>query len=136
LLSLVFFRKYKFEKAAPIYLRREYFSQLKEALTQTRIRIITGLLEEVLKNAPDHSFDAFSFSDIGSYMTDEVFNRHLDQVVRTARPGARFCARLFLLNRTLASDAGRSLIRNPEMERDLALHDHAMIHQFIVGEIR
>ncbi|MFH1017666.1 MAG: DUF3419 family protein [Pseudomonadota bacterium] len=135
LLSLIFFRGYKFENAAPIYLQKRYFGQLKEALKETRIKIITGLIEEVLAEAPDGTFDAFSFSDIGSYMTDEVFGRHLDQVARTARPGARICARHFLRNRLLADPQACRIRRNEELECELALRDHAMVHRFLVGEI-
>jgi S-adenosylmethionine-diacylglycerol 3-amino-3-carboxypropyl transferase len=135
LLSLAFFQDYSHASAAPIYLRERSYDEIRAALGRTRIRIITGFVEEVLGDAPDRTFDAFSFSDIGSYMTDDAFARHIDQVLRTAKPGARFCGRHFLLNRTLGAAHERRMRRDREMEADLARHDDAMIHRFIVGEI-
>lgn len=136
LLTMIFFGNYVFEESKPIYLQRQHYTALQKALSATRIRIFTGTAEEVLRQAPEQTFDAYSFSDIGSYMTDEVWERHLDQVLRTARPGARFCARHIFGNRPLAQRYAQRLRRDPSLEAQLSVRDHAMVHQFLVAEVQ
>jgi S-adenosylmethionine-diacylglycerol 3-amino-3-carboxypropyl transferase len=136
LLSLIFFGRYVFESFKPLYLREESFHRIKKALHTTNIRIITGMIGDVLKEAPARSFDGYSLSDIASFMENAAFDRVMDEVFRTARPGARICARRCFTAWEFSDEHAKLVQRNPVLEKTLALRDHAMFTEFTVAEVR
>jgi S-adenosylmethionine-diacylglycerol 3-amino-3-carboxypropyl transferase len=135
LLQLVFFARYIYEPAMPIYLRPEPFARIREALKTTRITPMTAPITAVLGSAADGSFDAYSIADVSSYLSETDFGTLMDEVMRTARPGARICSRGIFVHRPLATDHASRIRRDHNLERRLAFDDLAMVHEFVVGAL-
>jgi S-adenosylmethionine-diacylglycerol 3-amino-3-carboxypropyl transferase len=135
LASLIFCGRYINEDALPPYLREATFARVRAALGRTRMRLVTGTVCDALHQAPAGTFDGFALSDIGSYLDDVSFCRLFDQVVRTGRKGARLCSRGILYHRELPGECAHRLRREPDLEREFARADVAMVHEFLVGEL-
>lgn len=80
-------------------------------------------------------FDAFSLSDVPSYLTADSLARLLEGVARRAAPGARFCIRLFLVRPPLPEPFPARFVRDAELERRLAEEDHAFAYDFVAGHV-
>ena len=72
LLQLVFFGRYMYEPALPIYLNAATYERTKAALEHVHIETITATVDEALEYGASEAFDAFSLSDISSYLDDEA----------------------------------------------------------------
>ncbi len=136
LLQITFFGRYTWEAGLPIYLHRDTFDTVKAALEETQIDIVTATVEEALLAEPDESFDAFSLSDISSYLDMDAHGRLFERVLATARPGARVCSRATLHHRPLPQSLSRRLDRVPALERELSRGDLSCVHEFVIGTIR
>jgi S-adenosylmethionine-diacylglycerol 3-amino-3-carboxypropyl transferase len=135
LLSLVFFGRYVDETAMPAYLHASGFAKVQSSIAHVRIEIETGTVADVLAARPAGSFDAYSLSDICSYLDETSFEQLFDQVVRTARADARVCSRGCLAHPRLAPGVSRRFRRDRALENRLGFHDHAMVHRFLVAEV-
>ncbi|HEY3356420.1 MAG TPA: DUF3419 family protein [Polyangia bacterium] len=135
LLQLVFYGRYINEESMPPYLHAATFARVKAALETTRIHVVTGAVGDVLRGAPPATFDGYSITDVSSYLSDAAFHDLMDEILRTARPGARLCSRGIFGHRDLAPEHARHLRRDPALERRFAFDDHATVHQFVVGTI-
>jgi S-adenosylmethionine-diacylglycerol 3-amino-3-carboxypropyl transferase len=135
LLQIVFFGRYVYEPALPIYLNAATFDRVKASLAGVHIEPITATMHETLDSAGPHAFDAFSLSDISSYLDDAAHHQLFESVIRSARPGAKFCSRANLHHRPLAREHARVIKRNGVFERDFSIRDHSCVHDFVVGEI-
>lgn len=136
LLQLVFFGRYVWEPSLPIYLHADTFSEVKDALEQVRIEIVTATVEDALAAAGQDRFDAFSLSDISSYLDDNSHHRLFERLLETAKKDARVCSRSNIRHRPLAAEhAGRIRRADSQLEQELALRDHACVHEFLVGAI-
>jgi S-adenosylmethionine-diacylglycerol 3-amino-3-carboxypropyl transferase len=135
LASLIFNGRYTNEAALPPYLQPEPFERIRAALGRTRMRLITGTVGDALHRAPTESFDGFALSDISSYLDDVSYRGVFDQVMRTARKGARVCSRGILRHRDPPAEFAARLRREPELEREFARDDASMVHEFVVGEL-
>jgi S-adenosylmethionine-diacylglycerol 3-amino-3-carboxypropyl transferase len=133
LLQLVFYGRYINEDALPPYLNAATYDRVRAALARTKIHIVTAQVADVLRGAPDGSFDAYSITDVSSYLSEPAFKDLMDEMVRTARPGARLCSRGIFVHRELAPEHARRLRRDPALERRLAFDDMATVHQFLVA---
>jgi hypothetical protein len=58
-----------------------------------------------------------------------------EQMMRTARKGARICSRGILRHRNPPAEFAAHLRREPELEREFARDDASMVHEFMVGEL-
>ena len=134
-LQLVLHGRYVYEDVLPIYLNAKTFDQIKSALTETAIDIQTTTVTDALA-ANRTGFDAFSISDICSYLDPEPNHRLFELVLSSASPGARLCSRSNIFHRPLAPEHAARVRRDPDLEARLSLHDHATVHEFVVGEIR
>jgi S-adenosylmethionine-diacylglycerol 3-amino-3-carboxypropyl transferase len=134
-LQLVLHGKYIYEDVLPIYLNANTFDQIKRALDETTIDIHTTTVTEAL-GASTTGYDAFSISDICSYLDPEPNHLLFELVLSKAKPGARLCSRSNIFHRPLAPEHAARVHREPELEARLSLHDHATVHEFVVGEIR
>lgn len=125
--NLLFYGKYTSHCKLPQHLREENFDLVRARLDQ--VSVIDGDLDAYLRHHQSH-FDAFSLSDFASYAPEETYEAVWDSVAQAARPGARFCERLFLVKRKLA---GQHLRRDEELERELASIDHTCLYSFHAG---
>ncbi len=136
LLSLIVFNCYINQPSVPHYLQKGAFEKIKAALVEAEIKIINGLIGDILKEAPEDSFNGYSISDIASYMSKPTFYELLDNIIRTSRAGAKVCARHCLIPLNLPVRYDDSVRRNRQLEQKFAKHDHAMVHEYLVGDIR
>ncbi|HVW24106.1 MAG TPA: DUF3419 family protein [Polyangiaceae bacterium] len=134
-LQLVLHGRYVYEDVLPIYLNARTFDQLKAALANTKIDIHTATVQDALE-ADRGGYDAFSISDICSYLDAEPNYRLFELVLSSARPGARLCSRSNIFHKPLAPEHAARVARDTDLEARLSLHDHATVHEFVVGEIR
>ncbi|EFB41744.1 hypothetical protein pah_c022o010 [Parachlamydia acanthamoebae str. Hall's coccus] len=100
-----------------------------------KIKIKTENVINYLKRVPDRTFDAFSLSDIASYMSKESFDELMQAVYRTAKPGARFCIRQFSSNHQIPIHLKPYFQRDINLEKKLEAEDYFFVYRFLTGEI-
>jgi S-adenosylmethionine-diacylglycerol 3-amino-3-carboxypropyl transferase len=135
LLQLVFFARYIYEPAMPIYLLPGSYERIREALKTTQVTIVTAPAAAVLADLADHSLDAYSIADVSSYLSEPDFGTLMDEIMRTARPDARLCSRGIFVHRPLPPAHVHRVRRDHDLEKQLAVDDLAMVHEFLVGSI-
>lgn len=121
------------QEASPTYLQKEGSGIIKERLS--RISIQTTDLIHYLETCPEKSFDAFSLSDVASYISEEKFHRLLRGVHRAAKPGARFCIREFLSRRHIPEDLQKHFQRDLKLEEHLEERDRCFVYRFLAGNL-
>jgi S-adenosylmethionine-diacylglycerol 3-amino-3-carboxypropyl transferase len=134
-LQLVFFGRYVYEPALPFYLNAATFERTKAALDHVHIETITATVDDALDYGAAEAFDAFSISDISSYLDDDAHARLFERVVRSARAGAVLCSRSNIHHRALTPEVARRIARDTALEQQLAIDDHSCVHEFLVGKI-
>jgi S-adenosylmethionine-diacylglycerol 3-amino-3-carboxypropyl transferase len=135
LLQLVFFARYIYEPAMPIYLLPGSYERIREALKTTQVTIVTAPASAALADVADRSLDAYSIADVSSYLSETDFGTFMDQIMRTARAEARLCSRGIFVHRPLPPDHARRVRRDHNLERKLSFDDVAMVHEFLVGTL-
>jgi S-adenosylmethionine:diacylglycerol 3-amino-3-carboxypropyl transferase len=135
LLQLVFFARYIYEPAMPIYLLPGSYERIREALKTTQVTIVTAPAATALADLADRSVDAYSIADVSSYLSEPDFGTLMAEIMRTARPDARLCSRGIFVHRPLPSDHVHRVRRDHQLEQQLALDDLAMVHEFLVGTL-
>ena len=135
LLQLVFFARYIYEPAMPIYLQPGSFERIREALKATQVTIVTAPAAAALADVADRSFDAYSIADVSSYLSEADFGTLMDEIMRTARAEARLCSRGIFVHRPLPPDHVHRVRRDHNLERRLSFDDVAMVHEFLVGTL-
>ncbi len=136
LLQLVFFARYVYEPAMPIYLLPGSFERIREALKTTQITIVTAPAAAALADLADGSFDGYSIADVSSYLSEADFGTLMDEIMRTARADARLCSRGIFAHRPLPPDHVHHVRRDHNLERRLSFDDLAMVHEFLVGTLQ
>jgi S-adenosylmethionine:diacylglycerol 3-amino-3-carboxypropyl transferase len=79
---------------APPYLERTHREVLRAKLGS--LHLVDGGYAEYLASCPDSSIDALAISNICEWLDPAGIERLFEQIVRTAKPGARFCFRNFV----------------------------------------
>jgi len=136
LLQIVFFGRYVHEPSLPVYLHRDTYSAVRAALDGVEIEILNTTMDEALSERRRGGFDAFSLSDITSYLEDDAQRSLFDGVLASASAGARICSRGNIYHRPPAPEHARKLERNPAVERELARRDHSCVHEFVVARVK
>ena len=132
LLSLCFQGKV-YEEGYPPYLQESKCTHIRKQLD--KIEFSTIDLISSLEEQPDNSFDAFSLSDVSSYLSQQDFCRMVKEMVRAAKPGARFCLRQFLSDHRVPEEVAPLLQREPALEKELENEDRCFVYRFMVGTI-
>ncbi|MBI2812265.1 MAG: DUF3419 family protein [Candidatus Melainabacteria bacterium] len=121
------------ENALPPYLQPKGSEKIRENLS--RLKIQTQNVLSYLEEAPDASFDVFSLSDVASYLSQEDFIRLSKAILRTARPGARFCLRQFMSDYQIPKELSSHFVRETQLEKKLDMEDNCFVYRFTVGKI-
>lgn len=100
-----------------------------------RLETRTTDVVEYLESLSGPTFDAFSVSDVISYMNENNFVRLLRAIVKTAKPGARFCLRQFLSSHQIPDDLQPFFVRDHAIEKELEDNDNCFVYRFWVGAI-
>ena len=80
-------------------------------------------------------FDAFSLSDFGSYCSGEVYDACWRGVLAAARPGARFCERIFMNPVAPGAEIAPSIRINEPLGAALSRTDRALIYDIRCGTL-
>lgn len=132
LLSLLM-RGYVTSEAYSPYLTREGTQVIKKRLSSLEIQ--TRDIIDYLDSLPGPTFDVFSLSDVVSYLNYPDFIRLLKNLIRTAKPGARFCLRQFLSSYEIPTNLQPFFKRDHALEKKLEEEDNCFVYRFSVGSI-
>lgn len=132
LISFIFNGKIE-PQAYPPYLKQEGIEKIKQNLN--RLSIKTMDVVEYLEKAPEQSIDRFSLSDVVSYLDYSSFKRLMQGIIRTAKPGARFCLRQFISRYEIPSELNHDIKREHELEKLLEKEDRAFVYHFTIGTV-
>ncbi|MBA3721640.1 MAG: DUF3419 family protein [Parachlamydiaceae bacterium] len=133
LLSLVFKGKAGNEAYTP-YLTENGFNIIRTRLD--RITFKNKNIIQFLEESTKDSFDAFSLSDVASYINVESFHKLLHGVQHSAKSGARFSIREFMSRRSIPEHIGKFLTRDPILEKKLEKQDRCFIYSFMTGTVK
>jgi S-adenosylmethionine-diacylglycerol 3-amino-3-carboxypropyl transferase len=136
LLQLVFFARYIYEPAMPIYLLPGSYERIRDALKTTKVSIVTAPAAVALAELADSSIDAYSIADVSSYLSEGDFGILMDEIMRTARTKARLCSRGIFVHRPLPPAHVGRVHRDHDLEKRLSADDLAMVHEFVVGTVQ
>jgi len=129
----LFFKGDVSEAAWPPYLTRKGAKLISSRID--RLKTKTSDILTFLNEQNDHQFDAFSLSDIGTYLKKEEIPRFWQEILRTAKKGARFCVKQCLVDSPIPTALSSHFERNIELEKKLELEDRSFVFRFLVGKI-
>jgi S-adenosylmethionine-diacylglycerol 3-amino-3-carboxypropyl transferase len=120
--------------ALPFPLRPENFDAIRQNLDCLEWHCDS--LEAYLGRTLPGTFDAFNLSDIFEYISEPSYHRLLDQIVRSARPGARLAYWNMLTDRRRPDSMADRLRPLENLSRDLHARDKAFFYcAFHVEEV-
>ncbi len=132
LLSLLIRGKVSHEAFSP-YLTERGTQTIKPRLSTLEIQ--TTDVIDYLESLSEPTFDVFSLSDVASYLSYSNFIRLLKGMLKTAKPGARFCLRQFLSSYEVPSNLQNYFVRDKSLEKRLERLDNCFVYRFMVGTI-
>lgn len=101
-----------------------------------RLRFETSCINEYLARQPAESFDAFSLSDLGGYLTIDEFTTLLNSVARVGSPAATVCIREYISAPTERATWPGRLVRDSALEKSLNLSDRSVGCTFVCATRR
>lgn len=132
LLSLILRGKVSEEAFSP-YLTKVGVDAIKTRLSVLEIHTIDIL--QYLESLSEPTFDVFSLSDVASYLSYPNFIRLLKGIIKTAKPGARFCLRQFMTSYEIPQNLQCYFIRDKSMEKRLERLDNCFVYRFLIGTV-
>lgn len=117
----------------PPYLTEQGTHHIRKRLN--KLSVVTANVIDYLESVPNGSIDAFSLSDIASYMDKPSFDRLTSAISRAAAPNARFCIRQFLSNHKIPTALQSNFKRNYALEQELEYEDRCFVYRFLTGTI-
>lgn len=131
-LSLILLGHYLDEDSLPDYLLRANFETMRERVD--RIEIYTGEIEQFLVSMPEGTFTKFNVSNLFDWISEPIFVRLHEEIVRVGRNGARMANWNTLLARAIPSEKVKQIERFPQMGSGLLKRDRAFLYaNFEVG---
>ncbi|MBO6798502.1 DUF3419 family protein [Maricaulis sp.] len=130
--TLIFLGQHTSSSALPLHLQRANLARVRDRLD--RIEIADTDLAAL---EPDQhgSFTAFSLSDFGSYCTPQAYAACWDGVLKTARPGARFCERVFMNPLALPASLEPRISLDKTLSDQFSNSDGAIIYDIRAGRL-
>ena len=124
-----------FGPAAPDYLRPEVQAVVRARLP--RVAVSTATLDEVLRDLPSRSVDAFYLSDIFELATPVQHDETLAELARVGRRGARICYWNNLAARRRSDALADRITSHADEAAALYAQDRAFIYSaFVVESVR
>ena len=121
------------KEALPPYLTEAGFTAIKASSTE--VTSVTDDVISYLQTCPDNSIDAFSMSDIASYMDQDSFAKLCHEIVRTATPDARFSLREFMSSRQVPEQLLPHIQRDADLELECEGRERNFVYRFMAGNI-
>lgn len=115
------------------YLKEKESATIKQRLS--KILPVHADIHTFLEGAPVDHFDAFSLSDVASFISKEQFHKLLKEIIRTAKSGARFCIRQFLSDYHIPRELTPYFHRDTTLERGLEEEDSCFVYRYMTGNI-
>jgi S-adenosylmethionine-diacylglycerol 3-amino-3-carboxypropyl transferase len=120
--------------ALPMALRPEHFDTIRNNLERLEWRCQS--IEEFLASRDPRSVDRFNLSDIFEYMSPENYERLLEQIAASARPGGRLAYWNMLAPRSRPESLAGRLKPLSELAARLHRQDKAFFYsRFVVEEV-
>lgn len=132
LLSLLLKGKVSKEAYAP-YMTEEGTRVIKDKIDALSVH--TGDVLKYLESISKPTFDAFSLSDVSSYLSHADFVRLLRGMIQTAKPGAKFCLRQFMTAHEMPHDLKPYFVRNTALEKKCEENDSCFLYRFMIGTL-
>lgn len=132
-MSLLCYGYYVNEEAVPLYLDARYYDTIKAGLGSLEIK--TASVQEFLARQAPGDFTKYSLSDISGWVDAPNFEQILLEVVRTAKPGARFCYRNFLTKRQVPTSMHKAILVRGDVAREMEADDLTFAFTFVVGDV-
>lgn len=114
----------------PPYLERTGREVLRAKLDS--LRLVDGGYAEYLAGCPASSVDALAISNICEWLDARGIDHLFEQVIRVAKPGARFCFRNFVGHTDIPLRFRNVVIENVEVGRAAILRDRSCLQSRIV----
>jgi S-adenosylmethionine-diacylglycerol 3-amino-3-carboxypropyl transferase len=99
-----------------------------------RVEVHTASLDDVLRDLPSRSVDAFYLSDVFELSTPADYESTLAEIARTGRPGARICYWNNLVPRCRPASLADRILRHPDEANTLHARDRAFLYSALVVE--
>lgn len=115
-----------------------YLTEIGTQVIKSRLsalEIHTKDIIEYLESLPGPTFDVFSLSDVASYLSYPNFIRLLNNIIKTSKPGARFCLRQFLSSYEIPAHLKPFFVRDRDLEKRLEHQDTCFVYRFFVGTV-
>jgi len=135
LMQLVFFGRIIHEDALPPYLNAATYPAIRAQLAELQLSVRTCTIQSAFNEIGPRALDAFSLSDISSYLDDAAHAQLFRSVLTAASSGARLVSRSNIHHRPLLPEHARRIARDPALEAELAVTDHSCVHKFLVGDV-
>lgn len=132
LLQLLFTGKIQAQSYLP-YLTFEGYQKIKN--NTYKLQIKTDNISHYLNKSDGQAFDAFSLSDIASYMPQSAFENLLHGIFHSANSNASFCIREFMSNRQIPFSLSPHFQRDQQLEQKLEKEETNFVYRFMVGKI-
>jgi S-adenosylmethionine-diacylglycerol 3-amino-3-carboxypropyl transferase len=110
---------------APPYLERTHREVLRAKLDS--LRLVDGGYAEYLATCPDSSIDALAISNICEWLDQRGIDQLFEQIVRAAKPGARFCFRNFVGHTEIPERFRGVVVEDVAAGREAILRDRSCL---------
>ena len=117
----------------PFHLEAGHYEIIRKRLD--RLSFHYSDIGSFLDNTPPGSFDAFSLSDLGSYLSPAQLADLLAKVERAASDGALICLREYIAPVDPRVNWPKSLKRDPDLETKLAQMDRVLGYTFVCAQV-
>lgn len=118
----------------PPYLDRTRREVLRARLD--RLELVDGGYAEYLATQKDSSIDALAISNICEWLDQGGIEQLFEQVVRVAKPGARFCFRNFVGHTEIPERFRDVIAENPQAGADAILRDRSCVQsRFVICRV-
>jgi len=133
LLSLIYYGRYAFADALPLYLTRGAYDQVRKNLS--RLSMTAAPIDEVAARMRPTSRVKWSLSDVSAWMSAERFAELLRVIANKGAPGSRLCFRNFAARRRIPRDLAPHLRRLDGLCDRLDRDDSSVFWRFEVAEL-
>ncbi len=120
------------DRRIPDYLRPAVQAIVRERID--RVVVQTASLDDVLRDLPSDSVDAFYLSDVFELSTMTEYSSTLTEIARVGRVGARICYWNNLVTRRRPDALAGALVSHQDEARSLHAQDRAFLYSRLVIE--
>lgn len=123
--------KYRSLTEVPDYLREDHFEVIRGRLD--RIRIHTADAKVWLASMPANTFDCLSLSNICELMSLDDTRRMFQEILRTAKPGARLCFRNLILPREVPQELRPKIRKDECLSKEMIESDRSFVYSKVAA---